>query len=267
MAIRNFGKGWRPSPAHRLGLGPLQNLELAAGPLPDKAHVALPDALTQLFQDCVANSTAVAVCHAIAVQQGTPEGPWPELPSRGFIYALARLLSGQELTDDDGTYIHAAFEGMAGYGFLQESQWAYGPDHLTQAPDWGALRSAADQKLIRGARRIVSIGQRLILDVATAIAGGLAVPWGTDLDQAFELLNPGEVWPGVRGRVLGGHAMLLHAYRRTPDGRFQFASRSSWGRDFADNGSGWVDEDAIASNHSDDFWVVEAAPNYSKEIA
>lgn len=252
------------SPADKFGLGPLHGIDLTAGPLPDEWHEPLPDALDQLFQDCVANATAVAICHAQWAADGRKPGKWPEIPSRSFLYAVTRLAGGQSLLEDNGSMIHSAFEAVGQLGFPRESAWDYGPHRLHQAPDWEVLRDSLDQLVVAGAHRIVSTGGRRVLDVATAIAAGSVVVLGSKLDDAFFDLKWSDVWVGCTGTIRGGHAMLAHAFRRTAVNRLQFALRSSWGTGFADNGSAWVDEGAIASTNTSDLWICELAPQYSE---
>lgn len=256
-------KGYLPSPSQILGLGALKGLELTAGPLPDQASELLPPAWEQSFQDCVANAGEVALRHGQWVQLGRPPATWPEPGSRAWIYAVTRMQAGQSLEDDFGTYIHALFEAVAKIGFPKETQYTYGPHHLKVKPEWNDIRESADQTFVAGARRIVSTGYRRVLDVAVAIASGSVVVWGTVLDAPFEQLGPTDVWPGVMGPEVGGHAMVLHGFRKTAAGRLVFSSRSSWGPGYADAGSAWVDEDAIASPNAQDFWLVENAPVFS----
>lgn len=262
--------GYRPSPAHKLGLGALQGLTLTAGPRPDEIVLALPEALDQLHEDCIGNSGAVGICHAMAVALGTPNGPWPELASRDFLYALLRIRSGDSLLDDSGGFIHALVEAVMDSGFPRESQWGpYGSSKdgkplLETWPYWEAFRDATDQRLVRGAKRITSRGAQRVDDVLTAIASGSVVQWGTRIDDAIFDVKANEVWPGVTTDQPKGHAMLNHAYRtirRT--GKREVGSRSSWTKDYSDNGTVWVSEDAIASPFAADFWVWETLPNFS----
>lgn len=254
--------GHLPSPEEHVGLGPLMGL-VSTAPIPKEAMEPLPAPLLQLFSDCVANAGAMAILHATWVALGRPIGQWPELPSRAWLYALARLNGGQQLTDDEGTYIFSLFQSVALVGYPRESQWAYGPDHLSAKPDIDAVKNSADQRLVTGARRIISTGDQRVSDVATAIAGGSTVVLGTMLDQEFEYLGANDVWPGVTGTVIGGHAMVGHGYRTNSKGRLEFSLRSSWGDDFADKGSAWVSQDAVASRNMSDLWIVERATEYS----
>ena len=262
-------KGYRPSPSHHVGLGRLGSLQFAGDTLPNSAMEPLPTAWEQSFQDCVANAGEIATRHGQWVALGRPTAPWPYLfawpepGSRAWMYAIARIGAGQSLEEDDGTMLSSLFDGLAKVGFPREADYGYGPQHLHAKPAWAEIRESADQTFINGARRIVSTGQTRVQDVAIAIAGGSVVCWGTELDQSLENAGPLDVWPGVTGPIVGGHAMVLHGYRTNAQGRIEFASRSSWGPTFADNGSVWVDQDAVGSRRALDFWVVEAAPLFS----
>lgn len=259
-------KGYRPSPSHHVGLGRLSSLLLTGDTLRSSVMEPLPTAWDQSWQDCVANAGEIAVRHGQWVQLGRPTAPWPYLfawpepGSRAWNYAIARLKAGQSLEEDDGTYISALFDGLKEIGFPKETEYPYGKANLHAKPSWAALRDAVDQTYIAGARRIISTGTTRIRDVQIAIAGGSVVVWGTEIDGAIEKAGPLTVWPGVTEPIVGGHAMLLHGYRTNDNGRVEFSSRSSWGPTFGDNGSVWVDQDAVGSRRASDFWVVESAP-------
>lgn len=268
--MSRFAKGMIPSPAHRVGLG--DPLHLSAVAMPTSASVPIPPPIDQGgLGSCTGNSSAMAIQVEMARALGKPNGPWPELPSRLFLYFHARAEEGT--TDQDaGAMISDIFDAAAKLGFPPESAWSY-PDanasddamlaKATAQPDWNAYRRAADQRFIQGAHRITSTGQARADDVARAIAAGSVVVWGTDLDQQFEDLTPSQTWGGVHGPVIGGHAMFLHKYETLPDGARRYMTRSSWG-DWCDNGSAWVAQSAITSSHASDFWVVSLAPHYSE---
>lgn len=248
--------GWKPSPPNKVGLGPPHHLS-ALPPPPPAAEVALPPPVDQGgASSCTGNAGAVAICVAMAQGLGHPSGPWPELPSRLFLYYDARAAEG-EANKDGGAYIHDIFEMAVNFGFPPESAWSYSDafDKVIAQPDWEAYRAAADQRYVKGAYRITSAGAELIEDVKRAIAAGHPVVWGTELDQAFEDLAPGAVWPGVTGPVIGGHAMILHRY----DGDV-FWTRSSWGN-WCEGGSARISAAAVMSGG--DFWIVALAPEWS----
>lgn len=262
--MARYAKGYIPTPPDRVGLGHPHHL-MSAAPLPASASVPLGPVQNQgNAGSCVGNSVATAV-------QAAAGQPFGELPARRYVYAMARAKGfGQPLTDD-GAIIADAIESLAEVGYPPESAMPYTDDPIAinQMPNFESIREAVDQApiMVTGAYRITSTGSARVRDVATAIAAGHVVVWGTELDEAFEELGPNDVWPGVTGAVIGGHAMDLAKYRTNAASKFEFSSRSSWTEDFADNGSAWVSQDAIASSHASDFWVIAVSKKLAAEVA
>lgn len=246
-----FGKGYRPSPMHKLGLGHPEHL-LAAATIPTRAEVVMPPPVDQ---------GAVAIQVAMAHSANLTTGKFLSLPSRLFLYFHARAVLG-EIMADDGAILTDIFESAAKLGVPPESAWSFSEEmsKITAQPDWAAYTFAADQKIVKGAWRITSTGSRRVDDIKRAIAGDDTVVWGTQLDLAFEDLVAGQVWPGVRGQVVGGHAMVLHKY----DGDV-FWTRSSWGQ-WCEGGSARVSADAVASIHAADFWIVETVEPFAEVV-
>lgn len=254
---RVFGKGCKPSPIDRVGLG--HPGHLADMYVPDAAEVSMPPVVDQGdTSSCTGNATAVAFQKAMTASAGLPDGQWVELPSRLALYYAGRAFEGSQ-NQDDGARLSDVFEGARLLGIGPESAWSFSEDvaKITSQPDWNYLRLAADQRVTSGAWRILSTGSDRVRDVKAAIADGNAVVWGTRLDQAFEDLTPGSVWPGVRGEEIGGHALILHRYQGDV-----FWTRSSWGN-WCEDGSARVASDAIASPKASDFWIVHVVPTYS----
>jgi hypothetical protein len=258
-----FAYGWKPSPPHKVGLGHPEHLR-AMAPLPDTIMLPTPPCLDQgNAGSCVGNSVASAL-------QAAAGEPWGALPARRFIYAMARARAGENPLTDDGAEIAEAFAALAEVGYPPESVMPYTDDPIliNERPNFEALHEAIDQAplVLTGAYRLASTGEQRVLDVRAALAARRYVVWGTYLDQAFEGLGASDVWPGVVGKILGGHAMYFHGYAPWKSG-FKFPSRSSWQDTFGDGGSGWVSEDAIASSDSSDYWVAEFAPKLPEVIA
>jgi len=261
MTRGRYGKGHIPSPPHKFGLGhPKAMLAAAAAPL--SAAVPMPPVVDQVqTSSCTGNAFAVATQEAMTRTANLPQ--WVPLPSRLFPYYGARALEGTT-GEDSGAMLSDIFAEAARMGVPPESMWTFSEDlaKITAAPDWEAIRAAADQRIVKGAWRIQSIGSSRINDVKAAIAAGNPVVWGTELDMAFEELGPTDVWPGVTGEIIGGHAMVLHKY----DGDV-FWTRSSWGAGFADAGSARIRASAVGSPNASDFWVVEMVPAYSGGVS
>jgi hypothetical protein len=265
---RQFKLGYRPSPPGWIGLGHPHHLAAAA--VPEYAYVELPPAIDQgNSSSCTGNSSAVAICAAMAHAAGMPSGQFPELPSRLFLYFGARWYIN-ETDQDNGAEIHSIFDAAAKLGVPPESAWPFSDKlaDVIRQPDMNAYHKAADQKLITGVWKISSSGTDRVDDVARALASGAAVVWGTALDNAvFDLENnPDGVWPGVTGAVIGGHAMILQSVEPWKQGERRLLSRTSWGQ-FGRQGSFYVSENAVASPNASDFLVVQLAPQYSDKVA
>lgn len=259
-----YGKGLKPSHPSKLGLGHPTHL-LGAVELPREASVELPPAVDQgQSSSCTGNSSAVAICEAMTRAAKLPPGQWVELPSRLFLYFHGRALEGNT-NYDDGAALSDIFDGASKLGVPPESAWTFSDDvsKVVAQPSWESYRAAADQRVVSGAWRILSTGAQRVRDVQAAIASGNTVVLGTELDAAFENLGPNDVWPGVTGQVIGGHAVVAHKYRTAPSGLIEIALRSSWTPSFADNGSAWVKAAAIESHNCSDLWVVSLIPTYS----
>lgn len=235
-----FAKGFKPSPAHKRGLGAPKHLVTQA--IPAQASVELPAPLDQgPLGACTFNAIALALKVELALD---------ELPSRLMGYYNERAIEGTVL-EDSGAMISDGFQTLVDLGVCRESLWPYDVSRFAERPSFEAYEDAANHRVLRGAYRIPD-DQYRTLAVCAAIASGSLVVWGTELDGAFEDLTPGDTWLGVRGIPIGGHAMVLHAY----DGYgARFKTRSSWG-DWCDGGSAWVSAGAVMSPAASDFWVV-----------
>jgi hypothetical protein len=206
----------------------------------------------------------------VAIQEAMPRtesGAFAELPSRLWLYYGARGYIG-ETKRDEGAMIHHVFEHARKVGVPPESVWPFSDKlgDIIKQPDWTAIQAAADQKLVEGAYRISTVGRERADDIARALGQGSTVVWGTALDMPmFDLEHdPEGVWPGVRGPIVSGHAMLLHGHAPWQNGERKFLSRTSWGPTWGRNGSFWVAERAVVSPNASDFWVVSLSPSYSR---
>ncbi len=248
-----FQLGCKPSHPDKLGLGHWHNIVGA----PASGDVPLGPVLDQgASSSCTGNSTAVAIQARMPRQA---DGSFAPLPSRLFLYYFARAKE-HDTANDDGAQIADVFAAAAALGVPPESAWTFSDDlpKIAAHPDYTAMFEAADQRILKGAYRITARGDQRIANVKAAIAIGHPVVWGTQLDDAFMNLSATDVWPGVKGPSIGGHAMVLHRF----DGDL-FWTRSSWGDGYADAGSARISAEAIASSDASDFWIVETAPKFS----
>lgn len=270
-----YALGRIPSPDTERGLG--HPLHLASAPIVEAAAVETPVVDQLDLGACTGNSFGVGL--QVEMSRALKlVGQYVEIPSRLFLYGLARALEGT-YKQDAGAMISDVAAGATRLGFPSESAWSYPSKNATPEEqlakctadmDPMVFHKAADQKLLKGVYRLASTGQQLADDIARAIAMGSVVVWGTDLDQAFQNLEGSQVWPGVQGEIIGGHAMLLRAFKRHPDHPSQriYGSLSSWTEDFADRGTAWCSQDAVVNPlHASEHWVIGLVDNYSEVFA
>ena len=259
--------GWRASPKSWRGLGHPNHLR--ATKLPPAAYVPLPPALDQgNAGSCTGNSFAIGLKHGMDMVTGAAQAVSAsvrqdyeggvELPSRLFLYGNARMREGT-FDQDAGAMLSDVADGAQRIGYCRESYWPYKDDLLsvTTRPSWSAYQHAAGQKVVKGMWRLDE-DDSLIPTIKAALASGQVVVWGTRLDEAFMNLRAGQIWPGVRGREVGGHAMVIHAY----DDSDVFRTRSSWTADFADGGSAQISSEAVSAG--EEFFVIALAPEYAE---
>lgn len=236
-----FAKGCKPSAPDALGLGHATHLRFPRQAR-EAGAIVVPEVLDQgQVGACTGNASALAI---------KVVGGLDELPSRLMLYYDARAEEG-DADEDAGAALAEVFDAAGRFGYCRESLWPYVPtlDGVTARPSWAAYREGAANRLIKGAYRIPN-DDGLVPAIMNAIDMGHPVVWGTSLDQAFEDLQAGQVWPGVRGPVIGGHAMILTAYR---DYGAEMFTQSSWGANFCEGGSAWVSAAAVRAGM--DFWV------------
>ncbi len=242
--------GCKPSHPDKMGLGFYHNIVGA----PPSGDAPLGPVLDQ-------GNSSTCTCNAamVAIQARSPkqaDGSWAPLGSRLFAYFFSGALEGD--TSDTGRQIADVFTAIGKLGFPPESVWPFDLDKLDKHPGYSAYYAAADQRIVKGAYRITARGDQRIANVKAAIALGHPVVWGTSLDDAFMNLSATDVWPGLTGPSIGGHAMILHRYDHD-----LFWSRSSWTEGYADAGSARVSAAAVESDNASDFWVVETAPQFT----
>lgn len=183
-------------------------------------------------------------------------GKIPTAPSRQGLYWMGRLEDGDP-GDDAGSNISSILAATKLLGIPPESAWTYQAGDLVPGNRaWELLHAAADQRYVSGYARIASAGSQRQADVKVAIAAGFTVVFGTEVDQAFEDLAPGQYWPGVKGAVLGGHCMLAVGY--DAEG---VTVCNSWGLSWCDNGFCKMTWSAVSG--FDDLWILSAAPEFT----
>lgn len=242
--------------------------------LPDHAEVAHDAELEVLDQGRLGSCAAHAAAEALALR-ARAQGASLALPSRNWIYYIARKRDGSEMYDAGASYA-SLFQALEGVGFPPESVWPYDgqktgeddgdgvpTDSFRRMPD-DALRLAYDQRVDGGLswRALDECAAGFINDVRHAIAIDGYVPCiGVHVSERFVRgdFNPLTVFdPPSAAEIAGGHAMaVVGYYKDTRSGEFVFKVRNSYGSDWGDGGYTYFSERYIRSA---EVWLVEQVP-------
>ena len=196
---------------------------------------------------CVGNATAdsVEILNAIA-------GYSPVQLSRLFVYAMARILSGDaKLEKDNGTFIRVAFECLAKFGVCDEYLWPYDTSKVHDQPSVKAQRQAAGHR-IHSYYRIDSSGDDRCQDIIDALHSNHPVVFGTMISDRFQKTSNRTPIPRPTAgdQLLGGHAMIIVGYL---GGRFLV--KNSWGAHWGSQGFCLMTPEYITWKNTWDLWV------------
>lgn len=266
MAFVPRGLGWKKDKPKQPGDKPdfSARPKLGAAP-PPKTATCRPYITSILNQgglgSCTTNATAQAV-RASLVRQGVKGA---ELPSRLFLYYLARAYD-HDTYNDDGTFLRHVCQAAVKFGLPRESFWPYtdvsvGDDApFRRMPPFNAFSKAFDQHTGASYHRIDTTGAARLDDIRRAIAAGYCVVFGTlvSTDFASGRLGSGPIPLPTNKPIAGGHALTIAEYDET-----SFGIVNSWGDDWGDKGWCKFSPDYLSWSESDDFWIISLVPNFS----
>lgn len=167
----------------------------------------------------------------------------PELSALDPYFRGRAEFGGQR--NDGGSYLRTTVGAVRSAGCATESAWPFRAEMVNRTPSWAAARSAFDRRGLRGYYRCHSPD-----DVRRAIASGFAVVGGWDVDEPF-MDNEGGVIDVPRGKIVGGHALVIESY--AADGTFGILN--SWGSEWGSAGRANVTSGWIASGR--DLWALD----------
>lgn len=173
-------------------------------------------------------------------------------PSARWIYDVARMVDGGPLMDI-GSRPTSAIDGLQRFGVCAELRYPLDAAHINDPPPLDVVGHAGDA-IVSGHYRVPP-GPGSADAMRRAIAEGFMPIFGTPVDDAFNDWNSGDVWPGSYGQELGRHAMVLVGYRPGA-----FLAVNSWGQQWGDSGTVWIDEVWMESYRVTDRIVVTALP-------
>ena len=189
--------------------------------------------------------------------------------SRLFLYKVTRNL--MKMRGDTGAYLRTTIGAMVLFGVPPEEFWPY-TDSLQdfdREPPAFCYSFAQNYKTIMYYRHDPpSAEAETILErIKTYLAAGHPAMFGftvySSIEQASE--NGQIPFPSRRDRIEGGHAVMAVGYddKIKIKNRYDTSSttgalliRNSWGKDWGEEGYGWLPYEYVRRGLAEDFWSV-----------
>lgn len=165
-------------------------------------------------------------------------------------YGARDKMSPKETNYDGGTYISLACQVLKEYGVCRESAHPFKSENLYIPPPILATREARLNR-IKAAYKIKSYGEDLLTDVILNLEMGNPVVFGTTVGNNW-MYNTGQVI-GItpENEVKGRHAVCIVGFMND-----LFIIENSWGKNWGDNGYGYLKPEVLTDLESKDFWVI-----------
>lgn len=220
--------------------------------LPASATALLEHAGDAVNQVHTSSCVGQAIKKAIRARQS--------FKGRGIVdpSALAIYAGGQaalEKFEDAGCYPRDAMKWIREMGVALEKDWPFDPAKATVKPPWHVMQEAT-RLVVFEWWRIFAEGPSRSDAVAKALADGVPVVFGAQIDQAFDEYSGGVIAGWDPESELDGHMSCLLGYETGDDGKRAFVGINSWGTGWGETGLYRIHEDALASPRCTDFYAV-----------
>lgn len=198
---------------------------------------------------CVGNAaanSAEATCIADLVKRGVSlreaQAKVPEL-SRMFPWWVARNemypRSGNVIR---GTFIRLAMDCFARHGIPAEEYWPYSIENAVRKPSVKAFRKAFKHRCDKFYHLREDDPELRVEALIQACRMRQFPNYGTPVDEAFLRHQGAEVVGRPRGKIVGGHAMMICGYSPSLKA---FLSMNSWGKFWGFDGFFWISEEWV----------------------
>jgi len=189
--------------------------------------------------------------------------------SRLFLYKVTRNL--MKMKGDTGAYLRSTIGAMVLFGVPPEEYWPYTGDDkgFDNEPPAFCYSFAQNYKTITYYRHDPpsATPEAIINKVKTYLAAGHPAMFGFTVYSSVEQASDtGKIpFPSRRDKIEGGHAVVTVGYDDKIEIKNRYSDeetvgallvRNSWGKDWGENGYGWLPYEYIKKGLAEDFWSV-----------
>lgn len=214
-------------------------------------YVLEPFLPTPLNQRTTSSCVGCAATGAIYTRLGAQGQSDRRLPSCLWLYSIARATHDAE-DEDAGTTLRGLMKAVAALGIAPEEAMPFNPKLVNERPNWKAMRTAADQKWVKGYYRIGSTGLQRLEAIKGALRKGFPVIYGLQIDEQWRTYSAGDLLTGGSRRI-GGHATFLYGYEGDA-----FLGQNSWGTLWGDKGRYRIYQNVLMD--ATDLWIFDTVP-------
>ncbi len=184
--------------------------------------------------------------------------------SRLFLYKVTRLLLNWK--GDTGAYLRTTMKAMVLFGTPPEEYWPYNIAQFDKEPPAFCYAFAQSYQSIRYYRLDPPTITRakLLGEVKRSIAAELPCMFGFTVYSSFPGTGEGGdiPFPSEGDKVEGGHAVVAVGYddaKKIGKETGALLIRNSWGKDWGEDGYGWLPYAYIENGLAVDFWSLVRA--------
>ena len=240
MAAQVRQTGLTEAPREYLDKVPVAFSPFGGDSLPHRADLSpsLPPPGNQGQQgSCVAWTVAYALrSYQAHVRERAPLIVAPGTIDSTRVFSPAFVYNQINNGRNAGTYFGDALNLVQEIGAVPLSEMPYDAADFVSQPDSATIAYAARYRLLSWKR----VDFRDMIEIKSQVNAGYPVMIGARVDSAFMQSGKDFVWHAAGGPPRGGHAMLVVGY---DDDRHAVRVMNSWGQDWGDGGSFWLDYD------------------------